>query len=108
MPSIGCIFLSCKLEQNETTGCFPTSFRSSSKFVNDNAGAQQGSVAIIRLSGPDAVQIASSVFVPSSSKKQWTPKSHRVYHGHVLDAEGGIVDEVKTGTCICVACLSEC
>ncbi|DBB01794.1 hypothetical protein WJX77_008352 [Trebouxia sp. C0004] len=57
-------------------------------------GAQQGSVAIIRMSGPDAVLIASSVFVPTSSKKQWMPKTHRVYHGHVLDAEGGIVDEV--------------
>ncbi|KAL0039327.1 hypothetical protein WJX79_003589 [Trebouxia sp. C0005] len=57
-------------------------------------GAQQGSVAIIRLSGPDAVQIASSVFVPSSSKKAWMPKTHRVYHGHVLDTEGGVVDEV--------------
>ncbi len=90
------------------TACFLTSSRSSSKFVTDTAGAQQGSVAIIRLSGPDAVQIASSVFVPSSSKKHWTPKTHRVYHGHVLDAEGGIVDEVQTGTCICVARLSMC
>ena len=75
--------------------------------MTDNAGAQQGSVAIIRVSGPDAVQIASSVFVPSSSKKHWTPKTHRVYHGHVLDAEGGVVDEVRTGTSICVACLSK-
>ena len=93
--------------QNETAWVL-TSFPSSIKFVTENAGAQQGSVAIIRLSGPDAVQIASSVFVPSSSKKQWTPKTHRIYHGHVLDTEGGVVDEVQTGTCICVARLSKC
>lgn len=92
----------------EITAYFPTRFLSSIKFVTDDAGAQQGSVAIIRLSGPDAVQIASSVFVPSSSKKAWMPKTHRVYHGHVLDTEGGVVDEVTTGTCICAAYLSKC
>lgn len=64
-------------------------------------GAQQGSVAIIRLSGPEAVAIASAVFRPSRRKASWVPKTHRIYHGHVLDADGSIVDEVPSS---CIAC----
>ena len=59
------------------------------------AGAQQGSVAIIRLSGPEAVQIAASVFKPSQGRTSWAPKTHRIYHGYVLDGDGSIIDEVS-------------
>lgn len=64
-------------------------------------GAQQGSVAIIRLSGPEAVRIASAVFKPSQRKSSWAPKSHRIYHGHVLDTDGSIVDEVLSSATPC-------
>ncbi|KAK9814788.1 hypothetical protein WJX72_011484 [[Myrmecia] bisecta] len=62
-------------------------------------GAQQGSVAIIRLSGTDAVHIAGEIFCRSAAKgpspgASWRPKTHRVYHGHVLAAAGNILDEV--------------
>lgn len=57
-------------------------------------GAQQGSVAIIRLSGPEAVQIASAVFKPSNRRSPWVPKSHRIHHGQVVDTDSTIVDEV--------------
>lgn len=52
-------------------------------------------MAIIRLSGPEAVHIASLVFKPSQRKSSWMPKSHRIYHGHVLDSDGAMVDEVR-------------
>lgn len=59
------------------------------------AGAQQGSVAIIRLSGLQAVSTAAALFRPSSKMPNRAPKTHRVYHGHVLDAAGNVVDEVR-------------
>lgn len=57
-------------------------------------GGQQGAVSIVRLSGPDAVEVARHVFVPASNATNWSPESHRVYYGNILDATGSIVDEV--------------
>lgn len=54
----------------------------------------QGAVSIIRLSGDDALQIASQMFTPPGSTP-WTPESHRVYYGHAVDpASGERIDEV--------------
>lgn len=56
-------------------------------------GAQQGAVSIIRLSGRDAVAVAAGVFKPAASGP-WSPESHRVYYGTVVDEQGARVDEV--------------
>ncbi|KAI8468364.1 MAG: P-loop containing nucleoside triphosphate hydrolase protein [Monoraphidium minutum] len=54
----------------------------------------QGSVAIIRISGPDAAHIAARVFWPGGRFKfGWAPESHRVYYGTVVDGGGGVIDE---------------
>ena len=58
----------------------------------------QGAVSIVRLSGPEAVQIAQQVFQPSGSRKDhiWQPRSHRVYHGLLQDSQRHAIDEVPT------------
>ncbi|MGE0084231.1 MAG: tRNA uridine-5-carboxymethylaminomethyl(34) synthesis GTPase MnmE [Desulfococcaceae bacterium] len=58
-----------------------------------------GGIGIIRISGPEAMFIAASLFVPSSARKSGEYsadfESHRLYHGHITDAEKDqIVDEV--------------
>ena len=59
-------------------------------------GGQQGAVSIIRLSGPEAVDIAAQVFVPASSKSTWTEaeQSHRVHYGYAINDENQKIDEV--------------
>ncbi|MBF0100044.1 MAG: tRNA uridine-5-carboxymethylaminomethyl(34) synthesis GTPase MnmE [Desulfobacterales bacterium] len=59
----------------------------------------QGSIGIIRLSGPLSLSIALSVFKPKLTKKSGDTtghfKSHHVYYGHIVDAASNtIVDEV--------------
>src|SRR5690348_17104334 len=44
----------------------------------------EGSVAIIRISGPDAESIARAIFARSAGRNG-TLKSHRLYHGTVRD-----------------------
>ncbi len=53
----------------------------------------EGGIGIVRLSGPDAVAIAGRVFV-STTGRDIAHANRRVFHGHVADAQGGIVDEV--------------
>ena len=56
-----------------------------------------GAVAIIRLSGTDAIAIASRVFRTGRGgrfKFGWRPESHRVYYGTAVDGDGVIIDEV--------------
>ena len=55
------------------------------------AGA--GAIAIIRLSGKDAIKIASLVFKSVSGKKLADQKTHTVHLGNILDGER-IIDEV--------------
>jgi tRNA modification GTPase len=55
------------------------------------AGA--GAIAVIRLSGPEAIQIASDMFVSVSGKKLSEQKTHTVHLGHIKDGER-VVDEV--------------
>ena len=50
-------------------------------------------IGIIRMSGPDALAIARRVFCPSGGKCEW--KSHHLYHGDIVAADGEtILDEV--------------
>ncbi|KAK4756254.1 hypothetical protein SAY87_006381 [Trapa incisa] len=66
-----------------------------------------GSVGIVRLSGPSAVEVAARVFKPKGNGKKkrtgmkeglrsdlWWPTSHVVEYGFVFDSKGNIVDEV--------------
>jgi tRNA modification GTPase len=55
------------------------------------AGA--GAIAIIRLSGDAALQIASTIFHSVSGKVLWQQKTHTVHLGHVKDGTR-IIDEV--------------
>lgn len=64
-------------------------------------GGPPAAVGIVRLSGPNAVDIAGRVFSPAKKKKgfdsgsgSWKPKSHIVEYGVVLDSQGNVVDEV--------------
>jgi len=50
-------------------------------------------IGIIRISGPDALAIARRVFKPSCGKCAW--KSHYLYHGDIVSADGKtVLDEV--------------
>ncbi|WP_287127557.1 tRNA uridine-5-carboxymethylaminomethyl(34) synthesis GTPase MnmE [Candidatus Cyanaurora vandensis] len=51
---------------------------------------EQGSVAIVRLSGPEAQAIATQLFCPPRPVI-W--ESHRIYYGHIQD-RGRVVDEI--------------
>lgn len=55
------------------------------------AGA--GAIAVLRLSGPDALFIASSIFSSVSGKKLSDQKTHTVHLGSITDGEK-IIDEV--------------
>lgn len=50
----------------------------------------EGGVAMIRISGKEATQVAKKVF----SKDPSHFKSHTAHHGHILDKEGNRIDEV--------------
>lgn len=56
-----------------------------------------GGIGIIKISGTNAIMIASSVFKRSSKKdkSQNINKHNRLYHGHIIDPENGkAIDEV--------------
>lgn len=62
------------------------------------AGASTGSVAIIRISGADALAIVGRVFRHKGQPPSaWKPKSHRVYWGNAVDSNEATVDEVGWG-----------
>ena len=50
-----------------------------------------GGVGIVRVSGPLAPRIASTVFARSHPAARW--RSHQLYHGHVIDETGAPLDE---------------
>ncbi len=50
-------------------------------------------IGIIRISGPETLEIAQRIFQPSSKNCSW--ESHRLYHGDIISADGStILDEV--------------
>ena len=53
-----------------------------------------GGVSIIRISGPQAVEIADRVFRASSGKALSDVMTHTIHHGHVTEASGEVLDEV--------------
>ena len=56
-------------------------------------GMANSGIGIVRMSGPDAVKIADSVFVPKNGKKLSECKSHTIHYG-CISYDGDIVDEV--------------
>lgn len=56
----------------------------------------EGGIGIVRLSGPEAVEIAKSIF--RARRGDWADDgSHRLIYGHIHDQDGSIVDEVLVG-----------
>ncbi|WP_053977154.1 tRNA uridine-5-carboxymethylaminomethyl(34) synthesis GTPase MnmE [Mangrovimonas xylaniphaga] len=51
-----------------------------------------GAIAVIRLSGPEAINIASGVFRSVSGKELYKQRTHTVHLGHIVDNEK-VVDE---------------
>src|SRR5690242_7572390 len=50
----------------------------------------EGGIAVIRISGKDAIDIAEKIF--SGTVRQY--QSHTAHYGNILDANGNVVDEV--------------
>ncbi len=54
----------------------------------------EGGIGIVRLSGPDALEVASRVFSPSSGIDPRQCASHTIHHGHVGEPDtGAVIDE---------------
>lgn len=54
----------------------------------------EGGIGIVRLSGPQSLQVVSRVFSPASGANVQELVSHTIYYGHVVDSETGLsVDE---------------
>ncbi len=51
-----------------------------------------GGIAIIRVSGDEAVKIADRVY--SGKKPLSQAKTHTVHYGHIVDRDGSVIDEV--------------
>ncbi|MFS4418098.1 tRNA uridine-5-carboxymethylaminomethyl(34) synthesis GTPase MnmE [Maribacter sp. 2307ULW6-5] len=52
-----------------------------------------GAIAVIRISGPKAIALASDHFTAANHKKLETQKSHTIHLGHIVDGNN-ILDEV--------------
>lgn len=48
-------------------------------------------IAVVKISGPDAYVVARRIFQPSSPQDRWPHR--RMIHGHVIGAEGEVIDE---------------
>ena len=49
----------------------------------------EGAIAIVRLSGDEAFQIAEKLFQSISGKKIMQEPSHTIHYGHIVDPETG-------------------
>ena len=58
------------------------------------ATGQGGAIAVIRVSGPDAVAVAGRIFAARSGKPLSDAAGYTVHFGDIRDAEGRTVDEV--------------
>ncbi len=52
----------------------------------------QGGIAIVRMSGPDAIEYLECVFEPSTKREKFPPNV--MMHGHILNHHDEILDEV--------------
>lgn len=53
-----------------------------------------GAIAVIRLSGNDAINIADKVFVSKSNHRLTEAKPHTLHFGHLTNQDGEVIDEV--------------
>ena len=58
------------------------------------ATAQGGAIGVIRVSGPEAIEITSKIFTPIGGKPLDERKPYTLAFGKILSAEGEIIDEV--------------
>jgi len=54
----------------------------------------EGGIALIRVSGPEAVQLVSRFFQSSKGEDLTRGGSHTIHHGLWVDGEGKVIDEV--------------
>lgn len=50
-----------------------------------------GGIGVVRVSGPFSAAVARGLFAPSHPPTAWA--SHHLYHGHIVDEDGGVLDE---------------
>ena len=58
------------------------------------ATAQGGAIGVIRVSGPEAIEITSRIFTPIGGKPLDERKPYTLTFGKILSSEGEIIDEV--------------
>lgn len=55
----------------------------------------EGAIAIVRLSGPEAIQIADKIYKGPKGKTLSSVESHTIHYGHIVDRPSGrVVEEV--------------
>lgn len=65
------------------------------------SGGNVGAVALIRLSGDKAFEIADKVFVAFNKQKVCQMKSHTCAYGKIVDAENNRIDDVLLTAFVC-------
>lgn len=58
------------------------------------ATANGGALSLIRISGPEAINIAARVFRPAGKKNIPETKGFSIIYGDILDESGGFIDDV--------------
>lgn len=58
------------------------------------ATAQGGAIGVIRVSGPEAIEITSRIFTPMGGKPLNERQPYTLTFGKIYSAEGEIIDEV--------------
>ncbi len=57
----------------------------------------EGGIGIVRLSGPESMEIVKKIFKPAYNKN-WEEEKYKLVYGHIIDPETGqVVDEVLLG-----------
>ncbi len=55
----------------------------------------EGAIAIVRLSGPEAIQIADKIYKGPKGKTLGSVESHTIHYGHIVDRPSDrVVEEV--------------
>ena len=49
----------------------------------------EGAIAIVRLSGEEAIGIADQIFRAAGRKPCWSAKTHTIHYGHIIDPKTG-------------------
>jgi len=61
----------------------------------------EGGIGIVRISGEDAIAIATKIFVPARGGKWWDDPGYRLFYGYVVEpGSKEVIDEVLMGVMI--------